>query len=73
MLAIQEAEIRRIAVRGQLRQTVQETLSQKHPSPKKGLAEWLNVQALISNPSSKRKNSNLDSLTPEPVLFSTVI
>jgi hypothetical protein len=41
ILTTQEAEIRKIAVRGQPRQTVLETLSQKYPTQKKGLAEWL--------------------------------
>jgi transposase len=35
MLATQEAEIRRIEAQSQLRQIVQETLSQKNPSQKK--------------------------------------
>jgi hypothetical protein len=34
-LATQEAEIRRIMVRGQSRQTVQETLSRKYPTQKR--------------------------------------
>jgi hypothetical protein len=42
ILAIQEAEIRRIEVQSQHRQIVQETLSQK-AYHKKGLVEWLNV------------------------------
>jgi hypothetical protein len=35
ILAIQEAEIRRIVVQSQTRQIVRETLSQKNPSQKK--------------------------------------
>jgi hypothetical protein len=51
ILATQEAEIRRLTVRSQPGQIVHETLSQKHPS-QKGLAEWLEVKALSSNPST---------------------
>jgi hypothetical protein len=36
ILSTQEAEIRRIAVRSQPKQIVCKTLSQKHPSQKKG-------------------------------------
>jgi hypothetical protein len=43
ILATQEAEIRRIEVRSQPRQIVQEILSQKKPLAKKGLVEWLKV------------------------------
>jgi hypothetical protein len=43
ILATQEAEIRRIAVRSQPRQMVCKTLSQKNLSPKRGLVEWLSV------------------------------
>jgi hypothetical protein len=42
ILAIQKAEIRRIAVQSQPRQIVPETLSQKNPS-QKGLVKWLKV------------------------------
>jgi hypothetical protein len=42
ILATQEAEIRRIAVRGQPRQIVRETLSQKYLT-QKGLMERLKV------------------------------
>jgi hypothetical protein len=42
-VATQEAEIRRITVQSQPRQIVQDTLSQKKPITKKGLAEWLKV------------------------------
>jgi hypothetical protein len=43
ILATQETEIRRIAVQSQLRQIIHKTLSQKNPSQKKGLVEWLKV------------------------------
>jgi hypothetical protein len=44
ILATQEAEIRRIAVRSQPGEIVCETLSRKHLSlKKKGLVEWLKV------------------------------
>jgi hypothetical protein len=45
ILATQEAEIRRIMVRSQLRQIILETLSQKNPSHThtKGLVDWLKV------------------------------
>jgi hypothetical protein len=43
ILATQEPEIRRITVRSQCGQIVQETLSQKSQSQKKGLLEWLKV------------------------------
>jgi hypothetical protein len=42
ILAIQEAEIRRIKVQSQTRQIVQKTLSKK-PFTKKGLVKWLKV------------------------------
>jgi hypothetical protein len=42
ILATQEAEIRRIAVRSQPRQTVHKTLSRKNP-PQNRLVEWLKV------------------------------
>jgi hypothetical protein len=38
-----KAEIRRIAVQSQPGQTVCKTLSQKYPSQKKGMVEWLKV------------------------------
>jgi hypothetical protein len=53
LLATQEAEIRRITVRGQPRQIVFETLSQK-THHKKGLVEWLKVWASSSNPSTTK-------------------
>jgi hypothetical protein len=44
ILAIQEAEIRRIAVQSRPRETVHEILSQKYlAQKKKGLVEWLNI------------------------------
>jgi hypothetical protein len=43
ILATQEAEIRRIAVRSQPGQIVHETLTRKNPSQKKGLVERLKV------------------------------
>jgi hypothetical protein len=42
ILVTQEAEIKRIKVRSQPGQIVQETLSQTHPS-QKGMVEWLKV------------------------------
>jgi hypothetical protein len=42
ILATQEAEIRRIVVRSQPGEIVQETLSRKYPT-QKGLVEWLKV------------------------------
>jgi hypothetical protein len=41
ILATQEAEIRRITVSSQVGEIVCETLSQKYPSQKEGLVEWL--------------------------------
>jgi hypothetical protein len=55
ILATQEAEIRRIMVRSQPRQIVHETLSQKRNHHKKGLAMWLKVKALSSNPTTANK------------------
>jgi hypothetical protein len=43
ILAIQEAEISRIAVRNQPRQIVHKILSWKKPFRKKGLVEWLKM------------------------------
>jgi hypothetical protein len=43
ILATQEAEIRRIAVGSHPGQIVQETLSRKKSSQKKGLVEWVKV------------------------------
>jgi hypothetical protein len=63
VLATQEAEIRRIEVPGQLGQIVWETLSQKNPTQKKRLVEWLKKleelpskrEALSSNPSTAKQ------------------
>jgi hypothetical protein len=52
VLATQEAEIRRIMIQSQPRQIVCETLSRKKPLYKKGLVEWLKVEALSSKPSN---------------------
>jgi hypothetical protein len=41
ILATPEAEIRRIKVGGQLGQILLQTLSQKYPTQKEGLTEWL--------------------------------
>jgi hypothetical protein len=54
ILAIWEAEIRRITVRSQPGQTVHEILSQK-AHHKKGLMECLKVWALSSSPSTAKK------------------
>jgi hypothetical protein len=43
-------------VQSQPGQVVLKTLSQKNLSLKKGLAEWLKVQALSSNPSTTKIN-----------------
>jgi hypothetical protein len=58
--ATQEAEIRRIAVRGQPGKIAVETLSRK-THHKKGLVEWFKVKALSSNPSTQKKKCNLVS------------
>jgi hypothetical protein len=55
--AAQEAEIRRIAVLSQPRQIVVESLSQKNPSQKRGLVEWLKVKALSSNPDTEKQKT----------------
>jgi hypothetical protein len=52
ILAIQEAEIRRIAVQSQPGQVVHETLSQKYHH-KKGLTEWLKFKPQYHNNSKK--------------------
>jgi hypothetical protein len=54
ILVTQEAEIRRIEVQSQPRQTVHEILSQNNTS-QKGLAEWLRVYALSSNSNTTKK------------------
>jgi hypothetical protein len=53
ILATQEAEIRRIVVQSQCRQTVCESLSQKYPT-RKGMVEWLKEKALSSSPSTAK-------------------
>jgi hypothetical protein len=60
ILATQEAEIRRIAVRSQTGQIVCETLSQK-PFTKIGLGMWLKVKALSSSPSTTKKRKKMHS------------
>jgi hypothetical protein len=54
--AIQDAEIRRISVQSQPGQIVHETLTRKkkNDTGKKGLAEYLKVQVLSSNPSTTK-------------------
>jgi hypothetical protein len=54
ILATQEAEIRKIVVQSQSGQIVHKTLSRK-TLHKKGLVEWLEVKALSSSPSTKKK------------------
>jgi hypothetical protein len=54
ILTTQEAENRRIAVQGQLGQIVHETYLKK-TLHKKGLVEWLKVQALSSDSSTIKK------------------
>jgi hypothetical protein len=58
ILATQEAEIRRTAVRNQSGQIVHENLSQKKSNTKIGLVEWLKVKALSSSPSSQKKKKH---------------
>jgi hypothetical protein len=55
ILATQEAEIRRIVVQSQPRQTVRETYLEKLFT-KIGLVEWLKVKALSSSTSTTKKN-----------------
>jgi hypothetical protein len=50
--ATQEAEIRRIVVQSQPRQTVLKTLCQKTP-----LVEWLKMKALSSSPNTAKKKN----------------
>jgi hypothetical protein len=54
ILAIHEAEIRRIVVQSQFGQIVLKTLSRK-TLHKQGLMEWLKVKALGSSPSKTKK------------------
>jgi hypothetical protein len=62
ILVTQEAEIRRITVRSQTRQIVQETypLSQKtlHKNREIKLVEWLKVKTLSSNFSTTKKKKS---------------
>jgi hypothetical protein len=53
ILATQKAEIRRMEVQSQQRQIVCETLPQN--KTKRGLVEWLKVEAPSSSPSSTEK------------------
>jgi hypothetical protein len=56
ILAIQETEIRRIAVRSHPGQIVRDPISEKpFTKKKKGLVEWLKVLTLCSNSSTKKK------------------
>jgi hypothetical protein len=55
LLATQEAEIRRIAVRSQAGQIVYETLTQKTLLQKIGLVEWLKMKTLSSSSSTEKK------------------
>jgi hypothetical protein len=54
----QEAEIWRITAQSQPGLIVHETLFQKKSLIKKGLVEWLKVQALSSNPSTATKKKS---------------
>jgi hypothetical protein len=64
ILATQEEEIRRITIQSHSGQIVFETLSQK-TLHKKGLVQWLKVQALSSNPSTPKETKTQDSLPRE--------
>jgi hypothetical protein len=55
ILATEEAEIRRITDHSQPRQIVLETPSWKKPITKKGLVEWLKVQAEFKPQYRKKK------------------
>jgi hypothetical protein len=55
ILAIQEAEIRRIAVGSPFRQIVPQDPTLKIPNTKIGLVEWLKVKALSSSLSTAKK------------------
>jgi hypothetical protein len=60
ILATQEADIKRMVVQSQPRQTVCESLSGKNPSQKKKkLAEWLKVKTLSSSPSTTKKKKKV--------------
>jgi hypothetical protein len=58
ILAIQEAEIRRIVVLSQSGQIVHKTLSRKYLI-QKGLVEWLKVWALSSSLNTEKKKSHI--------------
>jgi hypothetical protein len=58
ILARQEAEIRRIMVWSQPGKIVHKTLSQKKNFHQKGLVDWLEVQALSSNPCTAKQTNN---------------
>jgi hypothetical protein len=58
-LLTQEAEIRKIVVPNQPGQIVCDTLSKKNPNTKKGLEEWLKVEALSSSPSTAKKKKKI--------------
>jgi hypothetical protein len=55
ILATQEAEIGRIAVRSEPRQIVHGTLSQETLSQKIGLVKWLKLKPMSSSPISAKK------------------
>jgi hypothetical protein len=55
ILAILEAEMRRIEVQSQSRQIVIKTLSRKNPSQKKGLEEWLKPSTTKKQNKTKQK------------------
>jgi hypothetical protein len=55
VLATQEAEIRKITVQIQPRQTSHETYLENIKHTKKGLVLWLKLKALSSSPSTEKK------------------
>jgi hypothetical protein len=57
-LASQEAEIRRISVRSQSRQSLRYPISKKIHH-KKGPVEWLKVLALSLNPNTEKKKKEI--------------
>jgi hypothetical protein len=59
ILATQEAEIRRIAVQSQPRQTVTQDPISRKLNTKKGLVELLKVEALSSSPRTEEKKKKL--------------
>jgi hypothetical protein len=61
ILAIQEAEIRRIVVRSQPRQVVHKTLSRKNPSQKRaGGGPELKPQYHQNNNNNNNNNNNIE-------------